>query len=435
MCHRPLWLEEFSAKALLDAMWGRAASPATTAAFVAGGNLTPSGCTSGGSRKKCDGPDGTIEAMASARTMQPLPRPSLCRDLLRASALCGIVAAGTSGTTRRRQRRKKERRLAHEAGQRPGGALCARMARPLALQEGDIVAVVGAGGNVGRLVTQCLCQEGRYTVRAVMRDLEKARAGWAKELPEGCEIFQADTRDYAALATALEGANAVICTTGVPAFGFSGQWEKGNHPESVDHYGVKNAVSAWLSGAQGGVPKRRFVLMSSIGVRRRESFPYVVLNGGGVLDAKAKGEDALVALGKERGFATTIVRPGQLFGGPYENNRYLGTLFQLDKDADTRSVKLEPGDTAVGDTLRSSLAGVLVRCLFWEQDGPMEFSVVNESGPPPSEQDIDSLLAGVGAAGGVGDAPVTSDEQIDKRLGLAGETVGRAMGKALEDTL
>ena len=102
----------------------------------------------------------------------------------------------------------------------------------------------------------------------------------------------------------------------------------------------------------------------------------------------------------------------RLFGGPYENNRYLGTLFQLDKDIDiayvsyaachsigigvlgaledsgTNAVTVQPGDTAVGDTLsdaqitsssevfvfrcmtlrlecrsrRSSLAGVLVRC-------------------------------------------------------------------------
>lgn len=37
--------------------------------------------------------------------------------------------------------------------------------------------------------------------------------------------------------------------------------------------------------------------------------------------------------------ADTFVRPGQLFGGPYDNNYYLGTLFQLDKDAETREVR------------------------------------------------------------------------------------------------
>lgn len=291
------------------------------------------------------------------------------------------------------------------------------------------MAVVGAGGNVGRLVTQCLCNEGKYRVRGIMRAPEKARLGWAKGLSD-CELFQADARDYGALAAGLAEANAVICTTGVPAFGFSGQWERGNHPESVDHYGVKNALYAWLSGAAAAA-KRRFVLMSSIGVRRKDSFPYSILNGGGVLDAKARGEDALFSLSKQQGFAAAVVRPGQLFGGPYENNRYLGTLFQLDKDVDTQSVKLEPGDTAVGDTLRSSLAGVLVRCLFLENGGQLEFAVVNGSGAPPSEQEIDSMLTTMSKEGG--EALVTDDEQFDRRLGLAGETIGRALGKAFDE--
>ena len=33
------------------------------------------------------------------------------------------------------------------------------------------------------------------------------------------------------------------------------------------------------------------------------------------------------------------MRPGQLLGGPYDNNYYLGTLFQLDADAETREVR------------------------------------------------------------------------------------------------
>eukprot|EP00913_Durusdinium_trenchii_P009278 g8717.t1 len=113
--------------------------------------------------------------------------------------------------------------------------------------------------------------------------------------------------------------------------------------------------------------------MSSIGVTRRDGFPYNILNGGGVLDAKARGEEAVAQMASAEGFGVTVVRPGQLFGGPYENNRYLGTLFQLDKDINTRGVSVQPGDTAVGDTLRSSLAGVLVRCLFSSQP-QLEFS-------------------------------------------------------------
>ncbi|CAE8587186.1 unnamed protein product, partial [Polarella glacialis] len=99
------------------------------------------------------------------------------------------------------------------------------------VQDGDVIAVVGAGGNVGRLVTQCLCASGRFRVRAVMRDAERARSSWARDL-EGLELFEADTRDASSLAAALSEANAVVCTTGVPAFGISGQWKDGNHPES-----------------------------------------------------------------------------------------------------------------------------------------------------------------------------------------------------------
>ena len=44
--------------------------------------------------------------------------------------------------------------------------------------------------------------------------------------------------------------------------------------------------------------------------------------------------------------------------GPYDNNYYLGPLFQLDKDADTQNVELAKGDTLLGDTLRSTLAEV-----------------------------------------------------------------------------
>ena len=57
--------------------------------------------------------------------------------------------------------------------------------------------------------------------------------------------------------------------------------------------------------------------MSSVGVTRRDSLPYSILNGAGVLDAKAEGEAAVKSLATEYGFDWTVARPGQLFGGPY----------------------------------------------------------------------------------------------------------------------
>ena len=59
-------------------------------------------------------------------------------------------------------------------------------------------------------------------------------------------------------------------------------------------------------------PKHRFVLMSSIGPRawrkdqfvsgvtRRDGFPYSILNGGGVLDAKARLKGHLTSVAARR---------------------------------------------------------------------------------------------------------------------------------------
>mmetsp|Transcript_43286 Transcript_43286/g.77793 ORF Transcript_43286/g.77793 Transcript_43286/m.77793 type:complete len:390 (+) Transcript_43286:17-1186(+) len=366
---------------------------------------------------------------------QSLPSPVKVPTALSSSSLRALGARQSKSTSRGDQATWALRAFLGNAlavggftvRMRRGGAGCFQQGRErtlrlqAAVQEGDVIAVVGAGGNVGRLVTQRLCSLGKYRVRGVLRDAERARNSWARDV-EGLELFEADTRDALALSASLCDANAVVCTTGVPAFGISGQWKDGNHPESVDHFGVKNTLFMWSSGSG---PKRKFVLMSSIGVTRRDGFPYSVLNGGGVLDAKAKGEAALLSFAAKKGFAATIVRPGQLFGGPYENNRYLGTLFQLDKDEASRAVKLVPGDTAVGDTLRSSLAGVLVRCLLSDREGSVEFAVVNEEGPPPPEEDIDKMLQQLTSSPDA--ATSAPDEQMGKRLDMAQKTFGQAV--------
>ena len=91
--------------------------------------------------------------------------------------------------------------------------------------------------------------------------------------------------------------------------------------------------------------------------RHVEQMPSRSSTRAAVLDAKATAEAAIQADAKAAGYSWTIVRPGQLNGGPYDNNYYLGTLFQLDKDADTREVTLGRGDELIGDTLvRSTLA-------------------------------------------------------------------------------
>lgn len=69
--------------------------------------------------------------------------------------------------------------------------------------------------------------------------------------------------------------------------------------------------------------------MSSVGVTRRDSLPYSILNGAGVLDAKAEGEAAVKSLATEYGFDWTVARPGQLFGGPYTSAYYLVSTMRI----------------------------------------------------------------------------------------------------------
>ena len=308
---------------------------------------------------------------------------------------------------------------------RDGDALSLGRAPPrmsAALRDGDTVAVVGATGNVGKLVALRLSE--RFKVRAVVRDAARAKAFLgAGENGANVEYVEASiTGGDAALAPALAGARGVVVCTGTTAFptrawagggvgadgvndavldaiGRAGlNWPRAlaamtdaglNTPAAVDDAGARAVVAA--AAAAGGCA--RFVLMSSIGVTRRAGFPFSVLNACGVLDAKASAERALADAAARGGFEHAIVRPGQLFGGPYDNNFYLGTLFQLDKDAGTRGVALSRGDDAQGDTLRSVLAEVLVQTLTAPTAPPTDFTVLTEKGEPPSSEDLQRQLA------------------------------------------
>jgi len=113
-----------------------------------------------------------------------------------------------------------------------------------------------------------------------------------------------------------------------------------------------------------------------------------------------------------------VVRPGQLFGGPDANNKDAGTLLRLDKD----TVQLTPGDTAVGDTLGSAVAGVLVRCFFCDARA-LDFSDTNEDGPASSEADVDDMFQEVASQA----AAKISDEQLGKRARLFAKSLSDAV--------
>lgn len=292
-----------------------------------------------------------------------------------------------------------------------------------AAAEGGVAAVVGASGNVGKLVALRLADS--RPVRAIVRD----RASVANFLDkDNIEVIEADVRADAgpggALESALRGVSTVVACTGTTAFptkawSASGEAEvtgavlsalldsgfdvraaiesldaQGlNTPSNVDDKGICAVLRAWEAAA--GPSREHFVLMSSVGVTRRDGFPFKILNACGVLDAKAAGEAAVMAGAAQGGFEYTIVRPGQLFGGPYTNNYYLGTLFQLDKDAATQDVQLARGDTLLGDTLRSTLAEVLAGIVESRAARGTDLSVVNVKGTPPTAEQLRERLAAV----------------------------------------
>ena len=238
----------------------------------------------------------------------------------------------------------------------------------ISLVPGDTVAVIGASGNVGKLVALRLADT--FNVHGVVRDASRARGF----LGDKVTLFEADLRGddvTGALSPALKGAKGLVVCTGTTAFptqawspnGREGVsmpvlkalWEAResggpgeivntaigsltsagfNTPKVIDEEGNYKILKAWEAAA--GDARDRLVLLSSTGVTRRAEMPFPILNACGVLSAKAAAEAAIEADAAKGGYSYTHVRPGQLFGGPYDNNYYLGTLFQLDKDADTR---------------------------------------------------------------------------------------------------
>ena len=290
--------------------------------------------------------------------------------------------------------------------------------------------VIGASGNVGKLVALRLADT--FNVHGVVRDKSRARAF----LGDKVSLFEADLRGddvTAELAPALQGAKALVVCTGTTAFptmawsptgrdgvalpvlkalvdareaggpgaivnSAIGSLSDGgfNTPQVVDNEGNLKIIKAWEAAA--GDARQRLVLLSSTGVQRRTEMPFPILNACGVLDAKAAAEAAIEADAASGGYSYTHVRPGQLFGGPYDNNYYLGTLFQLDKDADTREVLLGKGDVTLNDdpqlgTLRSTLAEVIAQTLETGAAENTDFTVVNAEGEFPEPSVLQERLA------------------------------------------
>mmetsp|Transcript_11699 Transcript_11699/g.13383 ORF Transcript_11699/g.13383 Transcript_11699/m.13383 type:complete len:412 (+) Transcript_11699:57-1292(+) len=330
-----------------------------------------------------------------------------------------------------------------------------------ALQPGDTIAVIGASGNVGKLVALRLSDT--YNVHGIVRD---ASSSSLREFFKGrlvddgedqtkgtgstgsIQLFEADLLEELerqqkkdnlnkfgsgsgasgynkscpkSLLAPLKTANAIVICTGTTAFPteawsrngdkdvtsevLKSLWETKlnvqdtltqldalglNTPNNIDSKGNRLLIDAWDYAAK--VPQKRAILLSSIGVQRRTAMPFPILNACGVLDAKADAEAYLTEQAKNNDYTYTILRPGQLFGGPYDNNYYLGTIFELDKDSDTQELEMQVGDTLLGDTLRSSVAEITAQLCDTNTALNLDFAVVNVKGSAPSVSQIQTKL-------------------------------------------
>ena len=257
------------------------------------------------------------------------------------------------------------------------------------------VSVFGATGGLGQWSCRYLLNEG-YDVHAITRDkfgvLEALSGGSSSnlELLRGCKLVEANARDLDdALIESVRGANSVIISLGTTAFPTK-KWDGGNYPYAACVDTVINICDALE--ASETVPDK-LVLLSSIGVERTDKPPFSILNLFGVLDAKLESEQVLLQRGKEMGAPSTIVvRPGRLVGAPFTNTD-LAKLLKMDQGT-SQGLILDTREVLAGDVERKDVANIIVRLI--NEDGlPRElvFSIINKSGPAPSEYEWGKLLS------------------------------------------
>ncbi|MGK7904214.1 MAG: SDR family oxidoreductase [Hormoscilla sp.] len=269
---------------------------------------------------------------------------------------------------------------------------------------GDRVLVAGATGGVGQLTVAKLLEK-NYLVRVLVRNAHKAE----KMFDNQVEIAVGDIRDPATLPAAVENVDLIVCCAGTTAFP-SSMWEldtieKGeenpiewlkiylnpestrdranNSPDKVDAEGVSNLVAA--------APKtlKRFIFVSSIGIRRKKKPPFNILNAFGVLDAKQKGEEAIVG----SGLPYTIIRPGRLIDGPYTSYD-LNTLLKATTGGKL-GVVVGTGDTLLGEASRIDVASACVESIGNSVTEGKVFEIVNK-GPRPEAIDWAAMFDNLG---------------------------------------
>jgi len=251
--------------------------------------------------------------------------------------------------------------------------------------------VVGATGQLGRAVVLELLAGGTAEVRALARDMDKAKEAFADVLVKAGDrlcLIQCDAGDEKALMEACEGADAAVwCVSsgagGGPLEQAAYFLESAFNLQSAEERGLAALGKAFAPAAPGaGSPQ--VVMVSSAAVTRPAwseekrqrlagcaDIPIVRLNPFGILDKKRVTEDVL----RNSGVRYTVVRPVGL----------------NDQGPPGRPLLVQ-GDVAVGRISRADLAELIVQLLTEPEASGKTFETLAVAGYSKSE-DYSKVLA------------------------------------------
>lgn len=229
---------------------------------------------------------------------------------------------------------------------------------PVTVYAKGLVLVAGATGGTGREVVAQLLEKG-YTVRAMVRSLDKGKQVLGAEIP----LIEADVTEPDTLTNAVQGVDYVVNTVGA---GLKGKGK--TSPEAVDYTGSLALINA---AQTAGVKK--FVLTTSGGV----TWWIHPLNwfGGNVLKWKRKAEQYL----RSTGMTHVIVRPA---GG------------LTDEPTNSRAVVLSQSDGIPSSVCRADVATAIVAALENSDADNKTFEIRDsDKGKPVGEIDWQQAFA------------------------------------------
>ena len=243
-----------------------------------------------------------------------------------------------------------------------------------AAEDHHTVLVLGATGRTGSLVFQELQQITGVTVRALVRDIVKARSVLGCTLCDASEgIYVGDVREEATLLPAMAGVQTAVIASGVSGRGNMTVDEI----KDVEFGGVKNAVRALTQPAnrEFGLEHLQVVLCSSEGTTSFEEGKESIFRT--ILFYKLNAEAFLGSVG----FPTAVVKPCGLLDATGHN----ATLLALHDDA--------PTPTGSQGIPRADVARVMVAIVtrnISKRGMNLRFDLCSIQGP--ATEDIDQLL-------------------------------------------